>query len=153
MLAAAGWPISELADKGLAKAFNLPVELTSEGMAPSLLNGGLSNVSPIYWAVVVAAAAAVEFAGMRLEGDAKATGDFGFDPLGLYPSGETERLRMQDSELIHGRTAMMAIVAFASQEFIGKTAVVQETPFFFEPIWKFVHDAGIGDFSAGYIAT
>merc|ERR1712023_472579 len=46
MLAAFGWPISEIANFG-----NL---LTKDGRAPSILNGGLDNVNGVYWAAVVA---------------------------------------------------------------------------------------------------
>merc|ERR1712025_396987 len=42
MLAAFGWPVSEILNFG-----NL---LTADGRAPSLLNGGLENVNVIYWA-------------------------------------------------------------------------------------------------------
>merc|ERR1719460_2813886 len=45
MLAAFGWPISEITNFG-----NL---LTKDGRAPSLLNGGLGNVNGVYWAAVL----------------------------------------------------------------------------------------------------
>merc|ERR1719223_1409956 len=45
MLAALGWPISELTNFGGL--------LTSEGRAPAVLNGGLDAVSSVYWAGVV----------------------------------------------------------------------------------------------------
>eukprot|EP00614_Pseudopedinella_elastica_P005840 CAMPEP_0172593094 /NCGR_PEP_ID=MMETSP1068-20121228/12283_1 /TAXON_ID=35684 /ORGANISM="Pseudopedinella elastica, Strain CCMP716" /LENGTH=270 /DNA_ID=CAMNT_0013390479 /DNA_START=25 /DNA_END=837 /DNA_ORIENTATION=- len=150
MLAAAGWPISELADASLAKTLGLPTELVGDGLAPSALNGGLGVISPAYWAFVLAAAAAVEYKGMNLKSDLP--GDFGFDPLGLYPTDPKERALRQESELRHGRTAMVAIVAFAAQEFIGKIPVVRETPFFFEPIWTFAtKDLGMFDLSRGFI--
>merc|ERR1719486_68342 len=44
MLAAFGWPISEILNFG-----NL---LTKDGRAPSLLNGGLGEVNGVYWAAV-----------------------------------------------------------------------------------------------------
>lgn len=150
MLAAAGWPISELVDGGLAKTLNLPTELTPDGLAPSLLNGGLLSVSPIYWLAVVAAAAYVEVNGLALKKDAP--GDFGFDPLGLYPKNPVEQAERQESELRHGRTAMLGITGFALQEFVFKSPVTQETPIFFEPIWKFLGDAGFGDLSRGFIS-
>merc|ERR1712146_606263 len=51
MLAAAGWPIAELYDGVLAKIIGAssPIE-TNGGLSPSVLNGGLGLVSPIYWA-------------------------------------------------------------------------------------------------------
>ena len=118
-------------------------------MAPSLLNGGLGAISPFYWAFVLGAATMVELAGQSLK--TEMPGDFGFDPLGLYPAAPAERLAMQESELRHGRTAMVAIVAFAAQELVSKEPVTKETPFFFEPIWTFLHDIGFGDLSRGFI--
>jgi hypothetical protein len=44
MLAAAGWPVSELWHKEIAKVFNLDSILSEGDRAPSLLNGGLSSV-------------------------------------------------------------------------------------------------------------
>ena len=43
MLAAAGWPMSEIWHKELSQAFDLPSVLNANGQAPSILNGGLSN--------------------------------------------------------------------------------------------------------------
>lgn len=149
MLAAAGWPISELVDGGLAKTLNLPTELTSDGLAPSLLNGGLGAVSPVYWLAILGAAAFVEVTGLSLKKDAP--GDFGFDPLGLYPTDAAEKALRQESELRHGRTAMIAITGFAFQEFVLKAPVTKETPFFFEPFWVLLKDSGFGDLSRGFI--
>jgi hypothetical protein len=42
---------------------------------------------------------------------------------------------MELAEIKHGRLAMMAIVGFAIQEFVTKTAVVDQTHFFFHPLW------------------
>merc|ERR1711939_1144985 len=46
MLAAFGWPVSEITNFG-----NL---LNTDGRAPSLLNGGLGNVNGVYWGAVAA---------------------------------------------------------------------------------------------------
>ena len=195
MLAAVGWPVSELFDGRLSERFALPSELVAPdaagiGLAPSLLNGGLGKVTAAYWLAVVAGAGALEYAGSsRLReaervGAVRAPGDLGFDPLGLWPDdgasaslresslafdlAETLRERLdadaQDAldalaleealapaaprplsaveaarreiigqELTHGRTAMLAIVGFAVQEFVTKVPVVEETPQFFIP--------------------
>merc|ERR1719224_307864 len=45
MLAAFGWPVSEI--------FNFGQLLNGDCRAPSLLNGGLGNVNGVYWAAVV----------------------------------------------------------------------------------------------------
>ena len=190
MLAAVGWPVSELYDGRLSERFGLASELvrpdeTGIGLAPSLLNGGLGRVTAAYWLAVVTLAAFVEASGAsRLResarvGSLRAPGDLGFDPLGFYPSDATEvdfgeasrafdmargleavgsdnddrdardadagvrepaltpleaaRRAMIEQELTHGRTAMVAIVGFASQEFVTRVPVVEETPQFFLP--------------------
>lgn len=62
MLAAAGWPLSELWHNGLAKAFDLESLLQSENRAPSILNGGLLNEWIIGTAIgTVALSAALEY--------------------------------------------------------------------------------------------
>ena len=97
MLAAAGWPLAELWDTGIAKTFGLePIIEENGGRAVSVLNGGMGKISPVYWVSVVAFAAAVEALSEYKKGQAKAAdsqwmltgsyvpGDLGFDPLGLY---------------------------------------------------------------------
>ncbi len=80
-------------------------------------------------------------------------GALGFDPLNLYTvrsrfgldvitekltreeKEEKARFEMETSEIKHGRAAMLAITAFALQEFISGIPVVEQTPFFFgDPI-------------------
>merc|ERR1719478_139659 len=56
MLAAFGWPVSEVTNFG-----NL---LTQDGRAPSLLNGGLGDVNVVYWAAVVGLAVYAEAKGL-----------------------------------------------------------------------------------------
>jgi hypothetical protein len=65
MLAALGWPVSEALDKPIADYFGLKTILVAGGpeallRAPSLLNGGLDNVSPLFWAGVFAFSAVTE---------------------------------------------------------------------------------------------
>ena len=150
MLAAAGWPVSELFDGRIASRFGLQSDLvnsdaaTGIGLAPSLLNGGLGGVSPVYWGLVLAAASGIELLGFAIDFSAPATapGDFGFDPLGLYPQAgpfavgqslEERRCVMREQELTHGRTAMLAVLGFVVQEKLTGVPVVEETPQFFIP--------------------
>jgi len=55
MLAAAGWPISELFDKSITQTLDADFDLNlvpivdESDRAPSLLNGGLDSISPIFW--------------------------------------------------------------------------------------------------------
>merc|ERR1719224_137477 len=56
MLAAFGWPVSEITNFGKL--------LTSDGRAPSLLNGGLGEINSAYWAAVVGLAIFAEAKGL-----------------------------------------------------------------------------------------
>jgi hypothetical protein len=137
MLAAAGWPLSEVFDKKLAAAFGMMPLLDSADRAPSVLNGGLGKVSPIYWVACLGVAAAVDVYGIsKSKSNDKGyfPGNLGFDPLGAYPKNEADQKNMQLAEIKNGRLAMIAIFAFAIQEFVSKQGVVDETPFFFFPL-------------------
>lgn len=136
MLAAAGWPISELADKKLATLTGLTPLVDAADRAPSVLNGGLGKVSPVYWLACLVGAAAIDFIGMnKSKSDPEYfPGNFGFDPLGVYPKEKEGQMWMQTAEIKNGRLAMIAITAFAVQEFVSKVGVVDETPVFFKPL-------------------
>merc|ERR1719240_127253 len=112
MLAAFGWPVSEVANFG-----NL---LTKDGRAPSLLNGGLGEVNAVYWAGVVALAVYWEGQGLDKKFGKKDTylpGMLGFDPLGAdSPS-------MRNAEITNGRVAMMAITFYALEEALTKAPI------------------------------
>jgi len=151
MLAAAGWPISELLDKKIATLLNLAPVVDAGDRVPSLLNGGLGQVSPVYWVAVLGLAAAVEVVGFSKSNDVDhLPGDYKFDPLGLYPTDVEGQMKMQLAEIKHGRLAMIAISAFAAQEAVSKIGVVDETPFFFQPITQWaslMHDYA----NSGYV--
>merc|ERR1712113_515889 len=137
MLAAAGWPLSELFDKKIAATLNLDAVLDVGDRVPSILNGGLSKISPIYWLSCIGLAAAIDVYGVRkqsLNDPGYIPGDLGFDPLGVYPQDEEGQKWMQLAEIKNGRLAMIAITAFAFQEAVSKVGVVDETPFFFFPL-------------------
>merc|ERR1719247_1070326 len=77
MLAAFGWPISEITNFGKL--------LTSDGRAPSLLNGGLDNINVAYWGLVLAVATFAESKGLDKQYGKQQDylpGMLGFDPLG-----------------------------------------------------------------------
>merc|ERR1719263_1503638 len=112
MLAAFGWPVSEIANFG-----NL---LTKDGRAPSLLNGGLGNVNGVYWAAVVGLAIYWESQGLDKQFGKKddyLPGMLGFDPLGADSQG------MRAAEITNGRVAMMAITAYAIEEAVTKAPI------------------------------
>ena len=139
MLAAVGWPISELWHKEIAQVFNMKSILAEGDRAPSLLNGGLSN----FWVTGILMGS-ILIAGF-LEGKAMqdgtvfwgsekpagyVPGDYGFDPLNLYKLRKDKK-EMQATEIKNGRLAMLAITAYVFQEVATKLPVVQETPYLF----------------------
>ena len=123
MLAAAGWPLSELTNWDFLHSYG-----DLNGRAPSLFNGGLFDVYGGFFFVFVAAAAALEL--KAIETDDIVAGDFKFDPLGLA-SDPAAKKELQLKELKNGRLAMMAITGFAVQEFIWGKPVVEQTGAFF----------------------
>ena len=137
MLASFGWPIAELLHGNIAKAFDLPLSLASDGRVPSVLNDGLSHAPfPLFWIGVIAAAAAVEIAEVTLENISSKLnpGDMGFDPFNLFGKTEKQQHFMEEAELFNGRLGMLAIVSFAMQEWFLNSAVVNQIPIFFKPI-------------------
>eukprot|EP00957_Ditylum_brightwellii_P184479 14050991-Ditylum_brightwellii.AAC.1 len=88
MLAAAGWPLSEAFDKKIASALNLAPVLDANDRVPSLLNGGLGKISPLYWVGCLGLAATIDVYGISRSTSNNPEyfpGNLGFDPLGFYP--------------------------------------------------------------------
>lgn len=129
MLAAIGWPLSELLSGPIAHIFRLPDVLGKGDTVPSLLNGGLETISPVYWATVLAAAGGLEAWCMSKDA-APLAGDYGFDPFGFYPEDVAGQEKMQLAEIKHGRLAMMAVTGFAYQELFTNVGVIHAIPAF-----------------------
>merc|ERR1711933_676239 len=142
MLAAAGWPLSELFDKKIANFLGMPAVVDSTNRAPSVLNGGLGKISPFYWVSCIILATAVELYSMFGASKNKDyfPGNLGFDPFGLYPTDEKGQKWMQTAEIKNGRLAMLAITGFCFQEVVTHIAVVDQTPIFFKPILEVLND-------------
>ncbi|KAJ1485930.1 chlorophyll a/b-binding protein domain-containing protein [Baffinella frigidus] len=82
MLAAVGWPMAEQLNGPISKVMGLPSTLTSAGLDPSVLNGGLENTSPVYWLAVLAFATAIElFAVKRTPGLGSTLAALGLEKL------------------------------------------------------------------------
>lgn len=137
MMAAAGWPISELLDRPLSKLLGLPTVLDqTAGRAPSLFNGHLfDGVQGVFLGLVMLATAALELNTLdNVEGltpTGYVPGDVGFDPANL----RDKRKDMPTAEIKHGRLAMLAVTGFAVQEFVWGVPVVEQTPQFFHPFF------------------
>jgi len=142
MLAAAGWPLSELFDKKIANFLGMPAVLDDANRVPSVLNGGMGKISPLYWVSCIMLAASVELYGMFGASKKKGyfPGNFGFDPFGLYPTNEKDQKWMQTAEIKNGRLAMLAITGFCFQEVVTHIAVVDQTPIFFKPILQVLNE-------------
>ncbi|KAG7350842.1 fucoxanthin chlorophyll a/c protein [Nitzschia inconspicua] len=131
MLAAVGWPISELLDRTLANAFGWQTIVDATDRAPSVLNGGLGKISPVYWAGVITIAAAIDLIQLQKSRNnpTYTPGNLNFDPLGLYPDDKEGQDQMKLAEIKNGRLAMLAITAFALQEAVTHMGVI-DNPFF-----------------------
>jgi hypothetical protein len=134
MLAAIGWPVSELVHDTVAKSLGWTSLLVAHGdRVPSVLNGGLSDVNPAFWVAALGAAVILETVGSSSAQNNdnnnynNPTGDFGFDPLQLFGGNdktEEQKFVLQESELFNGRLGMLAITGFAMQEFWTQFSVV-----------------------------
>jgi len=144
MLAAAGWPMSELWYKGITDFLGLDSILVGE-KAPSVLNGDLAS-QWIYGAMVGALLIGGLLEATSLnKADKSKPGYYGFDPLNLHSfrssfglnritgklSREEKMARarfdMYYCEIRHGRLAMLVSLACVCRN----SAVVQQTQFFF----------------------
>lgn len=148
--AAAGWPLSELFDRQITQQLdtyfnlNLSPVLDSTDRVPSLLNGGLDAISPLWWGFCLGLTAAIDLKGVQNSryldagddsiGEEYFPGNYGFDPFNLYPPDEEGQQRMQLAEIKHGRLSMLAVTGFAFQEYVSGLGVVDETPIFFQPL-------------------
>jgi len=142
MLAAAGWPLSELWHPLLAEKFGF-VNGLRDGLAPTLVNGGIGGDSPPWVGVFLVLTLEVAAVVDCLLPDEAAPGDYGWDPLGVklwsppdFFRGKLPKTRswMLEAEIKNGRLAMLAVTAYALEEFITKVPVVKETPYLFVPM-------------------
>ena len=139
MLATTEWIALELlGDRLSALAHTATPLLRYNKHVPLVLNGGLGHsLEPFFsaFAALEALAGVVETVqgyGRRADPEGyagRASGDLGFDPLGMYGArGDTAegRRAMEGAELKHGRLAMLAITAFALQEAFTGVGVVSQ---------------------------
>ena len=134
MLAAVGWPLSELFDGPLASTLGVQPALLADGRAPSLLNGGLGAINSAYWGAIVGAAIFIESKSLDQMFGKKpfdyCPGALGFDPL------KRDSTFFRTAEIQNGRVAMVAITVFAREEAVFKAPIVEKTSVFFKPVWE-----------------
>lgn len=132
MLAAVGWPLSELWNPKLAASFGQPDLTSATDQAPAVLNGNIGNVPPTFFVAALTLGAMIEghtYLRQKKEGRvAEFIGDIGFDPLNLYPSDPEDQLKRQNAEIQNGRLAMLAITGYAVAEAYQNVGVVEATP-------------------------
>merc|ERR1711998_440975 len=121
MLAAVAWPLQEKLNPILAAKFHLP-NLVAEtgGLSPSVLNGGLEQ-STIPGTVIAFAAliSLIEAQGLRLkeqQGGDWVPGDLGWRAINNVPKGSEQFFSLQSGEIWNGRIAMLAVLAYVTQE-------------------------------------
>ena len=135
MLAAAGWPLSELWEKSVADALDLPSVLDDAGRVPSLLNGGLGKIPIAYWGFVLLIGSAVDVYGLtKVNDEGHTPGDFKLDPLKVSSDDNAISKWLKLSEIKNGRLAMLAITAYALLEFAQHKPVVESFDFLFQPM-------------------
>lgn len=147
MLAAVGWPISELMDRSIADFFQQPTLLDDGDRVPTVLNGGMAKISPKFWGFCLGLSAAIDMYGVAKSrrGDPRYyPGNLGFDPLNLFPAEKVDQEKMKLAEIKHGRTAMVGVLGYVIEEFSTKMAVVDDTPIFFQPFTETVEEAVMG---------
>jgi hypothetical protein len=150
MLAAIGWPSSEIFHNNLMKLFELPFEMGNNGMALTVLNGVLLHgPNSIALGLFFLIISGLEYLAFNYRRQLKEKfknkkkrlepGDFGFDPLNLYEikgSSPKAKKHMRLMEINNGRISMMAILIFTIEEFITNEPVTKVTPIFFTPFWE-----------------
>lgn len=135
MLAAIGWPLSEIYQPKIAEALGQQSLIPPSNLAPAVLNGSISDVNPLFFIGALLFGSMIESATLNREKkglyEPEFIGDLGFDPLNFYPDEPDLQRQIQAAEINNGRVAMLAITSFAFQEFTNNVGVVEATPQFF----------------------
>ena len=126
MLAAVGWPLSEIFNRKFASILHLTPIVDLDGKAPNPITQ-FDKVHASFWFTALLLGSIIEFCGTfrsfrKIPG--YYPGNFGFDPLNLYPEDEDDQKLMQLAEIKHGRTAMMAVFGYAVEEVTTNHGVV-----------------------------
>lgn len=127
MLASVGWPLAEMVHPYLSNLMNKESLLTSGGKVPSLLNGGLDKINPVFFMAIIVLSATLEYRNINKNYNVDSIQEnLEFDPLKLYSTKSVKTKReLELKELNNGRLAMIAITYFAISEFITNTPIAK----------------------------
>ncbi|KAL3945416.1 MAG: hypothetical protein SGBAC_000469 [Bacillariaceae sp.] len=143
MLAAIGWPVSEIMDRSIADFFNVQTALDDGDRVPSVLNGGMDKIPVQFWGFCLGLSAAIDMYGVtkaRRGDEGYFPGNLSFDPLGLFPMDREGQDKVKLAEIKHGRVAMLGVMGYVFEEYKTHLAVVDETPFLFQPFTETVEE-------------
>eukprot|EP00281_Chroomonas_sp_CCMP1168_P033474 CAMPEP_0206239478 /NCGR_PEP_ID=MMETSP0047_2-20121206/15403_1 /ASSEMBLY_ACC=CAM_ASM_000192 /TAXON_ID=195065 /ORGANISM="Chroomonas mesostigmatica_cf, Strain CCMP1168" /LENGTH=291 /DNA_ID=CAMNT_0053664149 /DNA_START=1 /DNA_END=876 /DNA_ORIENTATION=+ len=123
MLAALGWPLSELLHTKIALLSGMPSLLADGGLAPSPIAGGMEK-HPAFFGAVLGMGIVLE--GVLGQPPENKPGFLGFDPLNVYGNtkSDAERKALEEKEVNNGRLAMLAVTGMAVQEYMFKMPVL-----------------------------
>jgi len=136
MLAASAIIAQEMLHPFLAKILGAKVVLSERGLTPSIFNGGLEHPATalaIAFGTGVMMAVEVEDVKKRAEAGLSfnewaadsVAGDMQFDPFRFAVDlPATERYELQEAEMLNGRLAMVAVLAFVAYEAMMAEPVV-----------------------------
>jgi hypothetical protein len=127
MLGSVGWPLAEIYHPYISNLMNKENLLTSSGKVPSLLNGGLDKINPVFFMTIIIFTAILESITINKNYNIDSIpGDLEFDPLKLYSTKNVKTKHdLELKELNNGRLAMMAITYYAISEFITNTPIAK----------------------------
>jgi hypothetical protein len=127
MLGSVGWPLAELYHPYLSKISNSPNLLSVNGKVPSILNGGLDKINPVFFMAAITLATSLELSNIKKNYENESIpGDLGFDPLKLYNGRDVvTKKNLELKEINNGRLAMVAITYYVFSEFITKNPIAK----------------------------
>lgn len=133
MLATVGWPFSELFHPYLSDITHHTNLLSNNNKAPSILNGGLEKINPVFFMAIIIFTTTIESMELYRTDKNYIPGDLNFDPLNFYKNKTAFTKRnLELKELNNGRLAMLAITYFAFNEYFTNNPIIKNTPFFFK---------------------